>query len=103
MLEQIVEQYPAIRAEVTYAVRQEMAATIEDVLARRIGMQLYSWRDAMEAAPTVGSLLAKELNWSNSATAEAVNAYVGKVSYLLKSAGLSEKKAISMGGPSAAD
>ena len=103
LLQQIVEQYPAIRAEVTYAVRQEMAATIEDVLARRIGMQLHSWRVAMEAAPAVGFLIAKELNWSNSAMAEAIRAYLEKISCLLKSAGLPTKKAVSsMPGPSTA-
>ncbi len=33
-----------LRAEVVYSARYEMAATIEDVLARRTGMQLYSWK-----------------------------------------------------------
>ena len=95
LLQQIIQQHPAIRAEVSYAVRQEMAATIEDVLARRIGMQLYSWRNAMEATPVVGSMMAKELNWSTSATMEAINGYVGKISHLLKSAGLYEKSSVS--------
>jgi glycerol-3-phosphate dehydrogenase len=84
----IVEGYPAIRAEVIYAVREEMAATIEDVLARRIGLQLHSWRDAMAAAPTVGALMAKELKWSSSVTDAAINGYVGKIRHLLDSAGL---------------
>jgi glycerol-3-phosphate dehydrogenase len=84
----IVEGYPAIRGEVIYAVREEMAATIEDVLARRIGLQLHSWRDAMAAAPTVGALMAKELKWSSSVTDAAINGYVGKIRHLLDSAGL---------------
>jgi glycerol-3-phosphate dehydrogenase len=84
----IVEGYPAIRAEVIYAIRNEMAATIEDVLARRIGLQLYSWRDAIAAAPTVGALMATELNWSSSVTEAAVNAYFAKIRHLLDSAGL---------------
>ena len=32
---------PPIRAQVVYAARNEMALTMEDVLARRIGLQLY--------------------------------------------------------------
>src|SRR5262245_2993738 len=33
-----------IRAEVVYAVREELAARVKDVLARRVGVQFYSWR-----------------------------------------------------------
>ena len=33
-----------IRAEVIFGAREELAATIEDVLARRIGLQMYGWR-----------------------------------------------------------
>jgi len=89
----IVEGYPAIRAEVIYAVRREMAATIEDVLARRIGLQLYSWRMAVEAAPVVGSLMARELHWSTSATEAAIRNYVEKIHHLLDAAGLSHANA----------
>lgn len=88
LAELVVEGYPAIRAEVIYAIREEMAATIEDVLARRIGLQLYSWRDALAAAPAVGALMAEELNWSGSVTDAAVNGYVAKIRHLLASAGL---------------
>jgi glycerol-3-phosphate dehydrogenase len=81
----------AIKAEVVYVVRHEMAATIEDVLARRIGMQLYSWRDAIQAAPVVGSLMAEELSWTSSFAHAAITHYVEKINHLLDSAGLSRK------------
>src|SRR5258708_30790888 len=54
-----------IQAEVVYAVREELAAKIEDVISRRIGLQYYSWRDAIKAAPVVGSLMAQELQWTS--------------------------------------
>jgi glycerol-3-phosphate dehydrogenase len=95
LLDPILEGRPAIKAEVVYAVRHEMAATIEDVLARRIGMQLYSWRDAIQAAPVVGSLMAKELRWTNSFTRAAITHYVEKIDHLLDSAGLSRKRSSS--------
>jgi glycerol-3-phosphate dehydrogenase len=99
----ILEAHPAIKAEVVYAVRHEMAATIEDVLARRIGMQLYSWRDAVQAAPVVGSLIAEELSWTSSFTRTAIMHYVEKVNHLLDSAGLSrERSPASMSRESAA-
>ena len=94
----------AIRAEVVYAVRYEMAATIEDVLARRVGMQFYSWTDCIDAAPIVGSLMMKELQWSTAFTRDAVTGYAEKIEHLLDSAGLSHKRGASSGnGQPAAD
>jgi glycerol-3-phosphate dehydrogenase len=79
---------PPIQAEVVYCVREELAATIEDVLARRLGVQFYSWREAIHAAPLVGSLMAEELNWSNFHTKFAITRYVDKINRLLEKAGL---------------
>jgi glycerol-3-phosphate dehydrogenase len=94
----------AIRAEVVYAVRYEMAATIEDVLARRVGMQFYSWTDCIDAAPIVGSLMMKELRWSTAFTRDAITGYAEKIEHLLDSAGLSHKRGASSGkGQPAAD
>ncbi len=84
----IVPGGPVIHAEVVYCVRQEFAVTVEDVLARRLGVQFYSWRDAIAAAPVVGSLMAKELNWSKDDTKSAVASYVGKINHFLEEAGL---------------
>jgi glycerol-3-phosphate dehydrogenase len=94
----VLAGFPAIQAEVVYSVRSEMAATIEDVLARRIGMQLYSWRDSIEAAPVVGSLMAAELRWTGSHTAEAISGYIGKINHLLDSAGLSRNRPTTTAG-----
>lgn len=77
-----------IQAEVVYCVRQELAATIEDVLARRLGVQFYSWRQAVSAAPVVGQLMAQELHWSNSEANSAVDNYVRKIKHFLYEAGL---------------
>ena len=62
----------AIRAEVVYVIREEMAQTIEDVLRRRIGVQLHSWKEAAGAAPAVCQLLAEELAWSEAQSREAL-------------------------------
>jgi len=55
-------------------------------------MQLHSWRDAIEAAPVVGSLMAAELKWTDAQKGEAVQQYVGKMNHLLDSAGLSRSR-----------
>jgi glycerol-3-phosphate dehydrogenase len=81
-----------IRAEVVYCVRNELAVTIEDVLARRLGVQFYSWRDAIHSAPIVGSLMAEELHWSNDQTKSAIANYVGKINRRLEQAGLEPEK-----------
>lgn len=84
----LVPGLPPIQAEVIYSVRHEMAMSIEDVLARRIGLQLFSWKAAIEAAPVVGSLLAGMLNWTSTERQRAVNEYIEKVSRLMEKIGL---------------
>jgi glycerol-3-phosphate dehydrogenase len=56
-----------------------MAQNIEDVLARRTGIQVHSWKNAVAAAPLVGKLLGRELGWSKEATCKAIGNYVGVV------------------------
>lgn len=52
---------PVTANDVLRTVRHEMARTVEDVLARRSRSLLLDARAAMEAAPAVASLLAREL------------------------------------------
>ena len=65
-----------IRAEVVYCVRQEMAASVEDVLARRLGLQFFDWNLALKAAPVVAGILAQELEWNRSTERNALDEYV---------------------------
>ncbi len=48
-------------AEVVYAVREEMARTVEDVLSRRMRALLLDARAAERAAPKVAAIMAREL------------------------------------------
>jgi glycerol-3-phosphate dehydrogenase len=50
--------------EVVWAARYEMARTVEDVLARRTRALFLDARAAIEAAPAVAGILARELNRS---------------------------------------
>jgi glycerol-3-phosphate dehydrogenase len=68
-----------LRAEVVYSARTEMAITIEDVLARRVGLQYFSWDLAIKAAPVVGELLAGELGWTGEDKKRSVEEYVSKI------------------------
>ena len=53
---------PYVGAEVVWAVRQEMARTVEDVLSRRTRALFLNARAAIKAAPKVAALMARELN-----------------------------------------
>ena len=83
----LVQGEAPIRAQVVYAARNEMAVTVEDVLARRIGLQLIGWRLAIRATPVVAALLRRELGWSAAEEVAAVDQYVGKVNHMLEAAG----------------
>jgi glycerol-3-phosphate dehydrogenase len=54
---------PNTAAEVIWAVRHEMARTVEDALARRMRVLFLNARAALEMAPTVAELMASELDW----------------------------------------
>ena len=84
----IIEGLAPIRAEVVFSARDEQAATIEDVLACRIGLQLYGWREALRAAPIVAELLAHELAWPEAAQREAVNDYAAKIKAWMRTSGI---------------
>lgn len=56
---------PYVKAEVVWAVREEMARTLEDVLARRTRALFLNAAAALEMAPIVAQLLARELAWDD--------------------------------------
>jgi glycerol-3-phosphate dehydrogenase len=66
-----------------------MAITIEDVLMRRTGLQIYSWRAAIRAAAPTAAILAKELGWTAEAENAAAEEYKNKIIRLIQLAGLS--------------
>jgi glycerol-3-phosphate dehydrogenase len=84
----VLKGLPAMRAEIAFCAREEMAMTVEDVLFRRLGIQLYSWRSAIHAAPVTASVLAGELGWSAEETRSATQQYVAKMTRYLQLAGL---------------
>jgi glycerol-3-phosphate dehydrogenase len=62
MQKQLHDRLPYIGAEVLWAVRAEMAQSIEDVLARRTRALFLDAKAAVDMAPIVAALMAKELN-----------------------------------------
>jgi glycerol-3-phosphate dehydrogenase len=54
--------FPNILAEVIWAVRNEMAVKVDDVLSRRVRILILDAQAAIDAAPKVAKLMAEEMN-----------------------------------------
>lgn len=63
MAEKLHPKYDYTVAEVVWAVREEMALDVEDVLARRVRLLFLDARVAVEIAPKVAQIIAKELGY----------------------------------------
>ncbi|WPR74492.1 glycerol-3-phosphate dehydrogenase/oxidase [Algoriphagus sp. NG3] len=59
--EKLHPDFPNIQAEVIWAVREEMAMKVEDVLSRRIRMLMLDAQAAIDTAPKVAKLMADEM------------------------------------------
>src|SRR5215217_159405 len=62
LAEKLDNEFPYTKLEVILAVRQEMARTVEDVLARRLRVLFLDARAAMRMAPLVAETMASELD-----------------------------------------
>jgi glycerol-3-phosphate dehydrogenase len=71
--QKIHPSFPYLQAQVIWAVRHEMALTVEDMLARRIRLLFLDARAAMEAAPTVAKLMAAALNKNDDWQQQQIN------------------------------
>lgn len=66
---------PYLKGEVIWHVREEMARTVEDVLARRTRSLLIDAQTAVKVAPIVASLMAQELQQSKTWEDSQVSAF----------------------------
>jgi len=89
----VVDGYPAIQAEIAYAVRFEMAATLDDVLERRTGLQFYGWQSARDAAPAAAAVLQREMGWDDAQTRREVSEYIATLSAWTQKIGLAKDAA----------
>ena len=68
-------QLPYVEAEVVWAVREEMARSVEDVLARRTRALFLNSKAAIRMAPRVAAILAKELGRDEKWQASQIQAF----------------------------
>jgi glycerol-3-phosphate dehydrogenase len=79
--EQLHPKLPYIVAEVIWAVREEMARTVDDVLARRTRALFLNARAAREMAPAVARIMAGELGRDEAWQADQLKAFDGVSSH----------------------
>ena len=60
--ERLHPNFPTVIGEVVWAIRNEMARTVDDFLSRRTRMLIKNAKVSLEAAPKVADIMAKELN-----------------------------------------
>ncbi|HCD7425707.1 MULTISPECIES: glycerol-3-phosphate dehydrogenase/oxidase [Citrobacter] len=77
----IVEGLPYTEAEVVYAVRHELASTVDDVLSRRIRARLMARDASATAAERVGEILQQELRLQPEQVAKQVASYQAAIKH----------------------
>jgi glycerol-3-phosphate dehydrogenase len=75
LAELLVPGLPYLRAEAIFAVRYEMATTVDDILSRRTRARLETRDVSAEAAVAVAALIAPELGWDDAEQARQVADY----------------------------
>ncbi|MEO6931332.1 MAG: glycerol-3-phosphate dehydrogenase/oxidase [Chitinophagaceae bacterium] len=71
----VIKGFPQTKAEVVWAIRNEMARTVEDILARRFRILFLDARAAKEAAPVIAAIMAEELGYDESWKANQVDGF----------------------------
>jgi glycerol-3-phosphate dehydrogenase len=73
MKQLIHEKFDFIKAEIIYAIRHQMAMSLEDILARRIRILYLDAKVAIQVAPEVASIMSKEMNKNAEWTLKEIN------------------------------
>jgi glycerol-3-phosphate dehydrogenase len=75
LAEPLVPGLPYLRAEAIFAVRYEMARTVDDILSRRTRARLQGRDDSAAAAAAVAALIGPELGWNDAEKSAQVADY----------------------------
>jgi glycerol-3-phosphate dehydrogenase len=81
---------PYVKAEAVFAVRHEMARTLDDVLSRRTRARLLARDDSLAAAPDVARLIGPELGWDADEVDRQIASYTASIIHERESAQLPE-------------
>ncbi len=79
LAQRIVAGLPYIWAEVPYAIEQEMALTVTDVVERRLHLLNEARDNGVAAAPQVAKYLAEFLDWDKTRIEKELREYQARV------------------------
>ncbi len=88
LLEPAIAGLPYTRAEFVYAVREEMACTLDDVLSRRTRSRILRAQSTMDAATAVAALIAPDMGWDDKEAGDQAARFVEAAHKELLTAGL---------------
>jgi glycerol-3-phosphate dehydrogenase len=88
LLEPVVDGLPYTGAELLYAVREEMAQTLDDVLARRTRAMIQRAHPTIAAAHAAAQLIADDLGWSEEEAAGQAARFIEATEKELVTAGI---------------
>ena len=94
LAQKLTDSQPFIQAEVVYQVREEMAVTLRDVLARRWRLELSNWQLTAHLLPRVADLMSSELSWTADQKAEQIRTYQRLLASFAKQAGLDPERSV---------
>ncbi len=80
-----------LRAETLFAIRNEMAISLEDVLMRRLGIGARNWKASLSAVASVADVFAHEFSWTPTRKQEALTQYVLNIRDSMQKAGFAER------------
>ena len=72
----LADGIPQLEAEVAWAVRHELALSLDDVLSRRMRLSMARRDRGAAIAPRVAAIMAAELGWDAARQAAEVDAYL---------------------------
>jgi len=63
--EKLHEDYPYLKSEISYAIRNELAERPNDIICRRMPIGVVNQNVADEVLPTIVDIMANEKKWSD--------------------------------------
>lgn len=62
--ERVHPDYPFLKSEIAFAIKEEMVEKPNDILCRRVPLAFIDSKTAQELIPEIVNLIAKEKKWS---------------------------------------
>jgi glycerol-3-phosphate dehydrogenase len=80
-----------LRAETLFAIRNEMATSLDDMLVRRLGIGARNWKASLSAVAGVADVFAHECSWTPTRKQEALTEYILSIRDSMQKAGLADR------------